>query len=214
MTTPREMHIPKSPQDGIVYSVLYVFAFLSTSLAIANIFNRVGILASSIWIALVTTILWSASKDAGGSRKLLINCLGSLFGHNFVEATSPDAPAKEIRFGFNLFGRKIIRRSLPIERIESVYWSTGQATSMAGRDMNDWSICLWFDHRDLARSERERKIKYRKPDQEVYIVGPERRKKITEKFGLDFAEFLRESGAQLVRNDKDNGFDRCKTPST
>jgi hypothetical protein len=169
-------------------------------------------IASVIWLALVTTMLWTPSKRAGGLRRFLTNCLGELFGRNFVEAVSLDAPAKEIRFGYELFGHRFIQRSVAIDKIESIECKTGQATDMAGRDMNDWSVCLWFDHGDPVKSEKKRKSRiWRKPDQNIYTVGPARRKEITEIFGLSFVAFLRAAGAQLSGGEKSSYFVRSKT---
>jgi len=205
------MHIPKSPLEVIILFVITVIVVLFTSLAVINIFNCVGIIASLIWIALITTIIWSESKSAGGLRKFLTNCLGKLFGRNFVEATLLDTSTKEIRFGFELLGQRFIQQSIAVDKIESIYWSTGQATDMAGHDMNDWHVGLWFNHGDPAKSEKRQK--WRKPDQEIYIVGPSRRKKTTEKFGLAFVDFVRASGAQLVQGEKGNYFERFKSAS-
>jgi hypothetical protein len=72
--------------------------------------------------------------------------------------------------------------------------------------MNDWHVTLWFDHNDAAESLRRKALP--KPDQEVYVVGPRRRKKITEAFGLSFVEFLRAAGVILVPGEKDNCFVR------
>jgi hypothetical protein len=72
--------------------------------------------------------------------------------------------------------------------------------------MNDWHVVLWFDHNDAAKSLRQNML--RKPDQEVYVVGPERRKKTTEAFGLSFVEFLRAAGVMLVPGEKENCFVR------
>jgi hypothetical protein len=209
MTSSQELTIPKSRRDVIILFVITTVGILSTSLAVVNIFNRVAIIASVIWLALVTTILWTPAKRAGGLRRFLTNCLGELFGRNFVEAVSLDAPAKEIRFGYELFGHRFIQHSVAIDKIESIEWKTGQATDMAGRDMKDWSVCLWFDHGDPVKSEKKRK--WRKPDQDISIVGPARRKEITEAFGLSFVTFLRAAGAQLSPGGKSSCFVRSKT---
>jgi len=66
---------------------------------------------------------------------------------------------------------------------------------MAGHDMTDWGVYLWFDHNDPDKSEKKRKLK--KPDQDIYRVGPSTRKSRAEAFGLSFVAFLRDAGAKL-----------------
>ena len=201
------MQIPKS-RGGVLVTIIVV---LSVCLAVANIFCRVAMIASLIWLAFITMMLWTPVKKAGGFRIFLTDCLGELVGRHFVEAGSLEAPASEIRFGYELFGQRFIRKSIAVDKIESIYWATGQATGRTGRDMNDWSVYLWFDHGDPAKSEMKRK--WHKPDQDIYIVGPPRRKAITEKFGLAFVAFIRAAGAPLVQGETNNQFERCKLTS-
>jgi hypothetical protein len=79
---------------------------------------------------------------------------------------------------------------------------------MAGRDMNDWTVFIWFDHHDPARSEKKKRRKYRKPDQKIYCVGPSTRKERTEALGLALVAFLRDAGADLVPADIPDCFAR------
>ena len=206
MTAKQEMMIPKSPRDVIFQSVITAIIVFFAGLAVVNIFSRVAIIPSLIWLTFITMILWTPVKKAGSFRRFLADCLGELIGRHFVEVVSGGTSTKEIRFGYELFGRRFIKKSIGIDKIESIYWSTGQASGMAGRDMNDWQICLWFDHCDPAKSEK--KSKWHKPDQDIYTVGSARRKKITEAFGLSFVTFLRTAGAQLVQGEISSCFAR------
>ena len=129
--------------------------------------------------------------------RYLINRLGDLFGQSFVESESSVGQRGDIRFGFEFLGHRFTQRSVGIANIESVEWETGQGTAMAGRDKNDWHVCLWFDHNDPQMSEKQRK--YRKPDQDIYIVGPSTRRDRTEALGLAFVDFLRAAGAELAQ---------------
>jgi hypothetical protein len=209
MTSSQEMTIPKSRGEVIVLFVITIIVVLSVCLALVNIFSRVAMIASFIWLAFITMVLWKPIRQAGSFRRFLADCLGALLGRNFVEVASLNVPTKEIRFGYELFGHRFIQRSVAIDKIESIEWKTGQATDMAGRDMNDWRICLWFDHGDPVKSEKKRK--WRKPDQDIYIVSPARRKKNTETLGLSFVAFLRAAGAQLSPGEKSSYFVRSKT---
>jgi len=72
--------------------------------------------------------------------------------------------------------------------------------------MNDWSVVLWFDHGDPVKSQRNQR--FRKPDQDVHIVGPSRRKDLTTAFGHSVLEFLRQAGADLVPGEDEFTFVR------
>src|ERR1035438_7231183 len=134
-------------------------------------------------------ILWTPIRQAGSFRRFLADCLGELIGRHFVEVVSVSTPVNEVRFGYELFGRRFIKQSIAIDAIESIHWSTGQASGMTGRDMNDWSVYLYLDRDNPVN----------KPNRHIYVVGPARRKEITEAFGLSFVAFLRAAGAQLDR---------------
>lgn len=193
----QEMTIPKSRLEvslQFVFTTIVVgFAFLG----VANLCHGTALISSALWLGLVTMIVWSGSKRDGGFRKYLTNRLGELAGRRFVVSTSQAAQPGEIRFGYELLGQRVIQQSIAIGTIESIAWSTGQATGMAGRDMNDWQVCLWVDHHDPARSGKRRKL--RKPDQNVYIVGPATRKERAEALGLSLVALLRGAGAKLAQ---------------
>ena len=94
-----------------------------------------------------------------------------------------------------------------MDKVESVDWRAGQASGMTGCDMDDWHVALWFDHDDPIKSEKERQW-HPKPEQDVYIVGPTRRKKDTASFGMEFVGFLRQAGAALEQGEDDCTFTR------
>jgi hypothetical protein len=196
MTTRQEMTIPKSPQDVIIQSVFTAIIVFFAGLAPVNVFNRVAVIPSLIWLAFITMILWTPIRQAGSFRRFLADCLGELIGRHFVEVVSVSTPVNEVRFGYELFGRRFIKQSIAIDAIESIHWSTGQASGMTGRDMNDWSVYLYLDRDNPVN----------KPNRHIYVVGPARRKEITEAFGLSFVAFLRAAGAQLSDGETNNCF--------
>jgi hypothetical protein len=200
------MRIPKAPQDVIIYWVIAVVVCPFTCLAVVDIVCRVALIASLLWLVFIISMFRSAAKAAGGWNKLLIDIGGILLGRDFVEAGSPDLSMSGIRFGYELFGRRFIQQSIAVDKIESISWSTGQATQLAGRDANDWQVCLWYDHGDPVKSEKKKK--WRKPDQDIRVIGPARRKKVTEKFGLALIDFFRDSGARLVQGESTASFVR------
>jgi hypothetical protein len=205
--TPLEMTIPKSRGMTIFKITITVIVILSSMLAVFNLFNRISIIASSIWLIFITMMIWTACKKEGGLRNFLVNRLGDVAGRQFVESVPQDMQPIEVNFGYQLFGHRFIQRTIALDKIETVEWCHGQATDMAGRDMNDWSVYLWFDHDNSAK----RKKWSRKPDQDIYIVGPSRRWEDTDAFGRSFVGFLCAAGAVLVRCDKTFCFVRRKS---
>ena len=209
MTSSQEMTIPKLRGNVIVLFVINIIVVLSICLAVVNIFNRVAMIASFIWLAFITMILWTPVKKAGSFHRFLTDCnSGALFGRDFTDGESlrfTNFSADErnpLRIRVIRSQIHSIRSYLAIDKIESVEWSTGQATGMAGRDMNDWSVHLWLDRGDPVN----------KPNQRIYTVGPARRRKeITELFGLSFVTFLRAAGAQLIQGEISNCFVRNET---
>lgn len=187
---------------GFVSMILVGFAFL----ALLNLANRVAIIPSVIWLLFVAWILWSGCREAGAVRRYLTDWLSAFAGRRFVLFPHEAPHQANIRFGYELFGRKFFQKDIEIERIESVEWSPGQATSMAGRDMKDWSVAVWFDHGNPEKSKKHHMLS--KPDQDVYIVGPARRKEDTAILGMNFVSFLCGVGACLRSGEGDNVYVR------
>jgi hypothetical protein len=197
MSSHPEMPIPKPRVEVIFLFVITGVVLFFVLLAIANLCRGEGLIASVLWLALVTAMIWSGARDEGGLRAFLIARMGDLFGSRFVECEPVEVGQNQIRFGFQLLGRRFVQKSIRLDKIESVEWKTGQLSGMSGRDMGDWQVWVWFDHDDPARAEARRKW-HRKPEQDLYGVGPSGRKRRTEALGLSFVSFLRSAGADLV----------------
>jgi hypothetical protein len=106
--------------------------------------------------------------------------------------------SRNLEVGFRLFGSTIIQCRVPEVDLVSLGWSTGQASEMAGRDVNDWSVVLWCLHHDLQKEAREREHHYRRPGQMPVIIGPSRSKVATEALGQRVISFLREAGISVT----------------
>jgi hypothetical protein len=197
----REMTIPKSRIEilwtGFLSLIVVVFALV----ALLNLANGDAFVPSILWLIIVAWIIWSGSQEAGGIRSFLIDWLASLAGRKFALSPTDNASLPCIRFGFELFGHRFFQKDIEIDRIESVEWTPGQATGMTGRDKRDWSVVLWYDHGDPEMSKKRHMLP--KPDQDVYIVGPEGRREKTATLGMEFITFLREVGVTLAPG-KDN----------
>jgi hypothetical protein len=209
MPSNREMPIPKSRAGAVSQFVVTLLVLAFVLLAILNLCNGVGIVASSIGLVFIAMMIGSAATEEGGLRRFLINRLGELFGKLFVVSHFSDAEPGAIRFGFRLLGHRFIQQTIPVGRIESVEWNTGQATARAGHDMNDWHVVVWFDHNDPRKSEK--RGNWPKPDQDLHIVGPSSQKERAEELGLSLVAFLRDAGADLIQGTTANCFVRRVT---
>jgi hypothetical protein len=201
-----EMTIPSlrsdTAWDGFLIFIVVFFGFLG----ILNLVNHVAIIPSAIWLVFVTVTVWNGCREVGGLRRYLVDRCSFFAGRRFVLYPSGQTDSSRIRFGFEIFGRRVFQRDVQIERIESVEWAPGQATSMAGHDVNDWQVVLWFDHCNPEKSKRDHML--RKPNQDLLIVGPARRKEDTSSLGLEFVAFLLKSGARLTEGSNDSVFVR------
>lgn len=199
-----EMTIPKSRSEVFWTGFFSLIAVAFSILALLNLANLITVIPSVLWLVIVTWILWSGCREAGGARRYMIDWLAAFAGRRFVLSSPETARPTCIRFGYELFGHRFYQKDVEIEAIESVEWSPGQATSMAGRDMKDWSVALWHDHGDPERSKKRHML--RKPSQDVYIVGPSRCKEDTAILGREFVSFLDKIGVRLRQGTDDNLF--------
>jgi hypothetical protein len=204
---PLDMTIPKSRGDTITLHVFTAIAVLFALLAIVNLLIlHVAMIASCIWLAFIVLMVWTGSQREDSFRVWLIGLLGDLAGSQFVDRSPEAVPRQRIYFCYRLLGYRIIQRTISVDTIESVEWSAGQATGIAGHDMNDWQVFLWYDHNDPAESRK--RAKWHKPDQKIMSVGPGRSKGVTDGFGSSFVAFLQEAGARLVQDETPNHFVR------
>ena len=201
-----EMTIPKARSDTVWESVFTFIVVFFSILGIVNLTNRVAIIPSSIWLIFVASIIWNGCREAGSVRRYLADRIAIFGGRAFVLYPSDQGNPARIRFGYELFGRRVFQRDVRVDRIESVVWNPGQATSMAGHDMKDWHVVLWFDHCNPEKSKKDHML--HKPDQELHIVGPSRRKEDTSALGHEFLAFLRKAGVQLTQGEADNVYVR------
>lgn len=143
--------------------------------------------ASILWLGLVALSLWSLTQDQGVTAALrsLLSCFGSV---HFVEVAEG-----RLRHGFGLLGREFTLQALPGSALASLSWSTGQASSMVGEDMDDWSVVLWFrfDERSGPPASWGR--------EELWLLGPQQAKSKADELGLRLVAFLRRQGVGLRR---------------
>ena len=185
--------------------VLTTFILFFIFMAIYNLFNWMAIIPSVIWLLLVGWVLIGFSKEKS-CKQFATEILGAFSLKQFVQTICRENGRNEIQFGYQMFGRRFLYLTIPVDKIDHVNWSTGQATDMAKRDMNDWSVAVWYDHCDPIKSQM--KAKWRYPDQDIYIVGPLGRKQDITDFGHAFLDFLCKSGASLAQGNNECTFVR------
>ena len=190
------MTIQRSRDADAFSVVLALIAFVFVLLALYNVFTGVALVASSLWLAFVTLQIWWTYQEDGGFRQFLINRLGGLSGQQIVEVDLANVQPRSLHFGFELHGRCFIQRTIPLDGVQSVKWSTGQATDLAGRDMNDWHVWLRFNRDEPAKTEKRRTP--RKRDLDLYGIGSPAHKDKTEALGLSVVAFLRDAGIDLI----------------
>lgn len=191
------MAIPKSRYEVTFRFVITTIVVFFALLALVNLCLWMAVIPSLIWLAFVTMCVKSSAKRDGGLHPFIVNQIGELFGHKFVERDTSNPHPQCIRFGFQLLGHRFIQKCVPLERIESVSWQTGQASGMAGRDMKDWTVWLYLDNF------------HQKPNlSALYGVGPATRKDRTEALGRAFVSFLQNAGVDLVQGEQPNWFVR------
>jgi hypothetical protein len=192
MSSSIEMPIPKSLAE-VIFQFVGTFVVISFALiAVINLCLWSAVIPSLIWLFIVVAMIRSSSQRDGGLRPFLINAIGELFGKKFVEWNPNDPQPRCIRFGVQFFSGRFIQKSFQLNKIESVSWHTGQASSMAGREVNDWKVWIYLDSG------------IQKPDHIYHGVGPAWRKSRSEALGLSLVSFLRNAGVNLVPADVPN----------
>ena len=182
-----EITIPKSWSEFLFQFVMTAIIGGFAILAVVDLFLNVAVIPSIIWLVLLIVLLRPAIRRDGGLRIWLVNRLGELVGRRFASYSAEGSVRRELYIGFEYLGHRFIQHANPIDEIQRVEWNPGQASGMMGRDMKDWHVFLWFRHNDPADNVR------RKVRKQILVVGPSRRKEITEVFGLSFVAFLNEA---------------------
>lgn len=208
-----ELPVPKTKRAvigamvGIV--ILTTFIILSVILAIYNLCNWTAIIPSTIWLLLVGFMAGGFIKTEG-CKKITTDILGAFSWNEFIRTVRCENGNRELQYGFQIFGRRFSYFTVAVEKIETVNWNTGQASSMAGRDMNDWHVVVWYDHDDPVKSQKKHMLK--KPNQDLYIIGMSGAKAETAALGLSILDLLRKIGATFTQGENDCTFVRQSFP--
>ncbi len=196
-TTVARMDIPRS-DHAVFHFVFYTFVLSFVAVAISNLVDHeslplYAIIASVLWLLFVASHIKWGIQDDGGLRRFIINRLGNFSAHQFVEIIPQHGDDLILRFGFTLLERDFNHVQIRRAKLASVEWSSGQATSVAGHDMNDWQVGVWYDCKGSKRwfSASD----YR--EEAGYGVGPEGPKHEAAALGASLVEFFRSGGIEL-----------------
>lgn len=199
-----ELPVPKTKRAaiGAVVGMIMLTAFISffVLLAIYNLCNLTAIIPSTLWLLLVGFVLGGFIKT-DGCKRIATDILGAVSRKEFIRTICSENGTTDFQYGFRMFGRWFAYFTVTVEKIETVNWNTGQGSSMAGRDMNDWHVAVWYDHNDPAKSQKDHLLK--KPDQDLCIIGMSGTKAETAAFGHSVLKLLRESGASFAQGEND-----------
>ncbi len=197
---------PDGTACGVIFAVLFVGTFVA--LAVSNLvaYSRTplwGIIPSVLWLAIVAfcivLVVWQVGVWAS-----VVACLGAFSSRQFAEAARA-GDQTTIAFGYDLFRWRFYYLRTTREQIVGVDMNAGQATAFAGKDMDDWSVVLWYID-PTARPMRDPQTGLRTP--EVYIIGPARAKKETAELFAAVVAFLRAAGVDLQPTDRENQYRR------
>lgn len=171
-----QMDIPKSLKETIFNAALISIVVFFVLLAVANLllFNYlplITLILSLIWLVFVFFQVRRSCREDGGVKQFMIKLAGVFAPSQFAEIVQNDRRRKALYFGYRLFGNRFYYLKIQSDGIKTIDWEMGQASSLAGRDMNDWQVVIWFDA-DLATT-----LNWTPSDRPrfgLHIVGPSR----------------------------------------
>ncbi len=189
---------------GLGCAVFVGFPFLvgTATLAILNLMAREAMIASSLWLLLVGTVIWGFVSEEG-PRLFLIKFLGGFSYRQFVELKPSDSGEPSLCFGYEMFGRSFYELRIPCQDVWSVNWRTGQASARAGEDLDDWHVAIWFRDEQAAYGGHG-----------LHLVGYEGAKEPIEKFGNRFVKFLQQGGIELLWDEKEREYATPNAPAS
>lgn len=203
-----EMELPSVGGRGTTVWYAFIGGFVTT--AIWHLLNCrsaewMTIVASCLWLILVFAAFLNECHEDGGLSQYLINRLGEFGAARFLTVERTENGEPEACFGYCLHRKRYYFLKVPLSEIVSLNWNTGQATSLAGRDTNDWHTCLWhLTNRDTMVSKMTVRDRGRRED--VYIFGPWGTKETVGPFAHRTVKFLSDFGAVLQATAKEHEF--------
>ncbi|MBI1321811.1 hypothetical protein GC170_01290 [bacterium] len=195
----RDFPLPLPGGEGFgVIGISFLLATFLLAVSNLTIFEPAGRLpkiSSALWISMLMFMLVMDIHIAGGIA-FWAKCQVARFAKvHWVRIVRNDPWPSTISIGFELFGRDFDRFRIALPDITKIDWTSGQATELAGRDMNDWHVALWY------RKKRRSGNAIRSADEpcDLVLIGPQGTKEETAELGERLVRFLVESGVDLIQ---------------
>ena len=169
-----ETKLPTPPRPGIVWCAFLIFLFVgSPLLAVDNIRHWAGAvdviaLVSIVWLAMWALMVASSLPLIPGEFHTF---LGSWSDDHFIALDHDDCVVS----GFRIGGLELLLFATPVSEIREIEVRAGQASSLAGHDMDDWHIVVW-------------------ETDNLHLVGPEQTRTQAMASGLEFRAHLEDMG--------------------
>jgi len=188
-----ELLVTKARGEFVAAVVGAAIIVSSLTLAIRNVIHDEAVLPSVVWIVLVALVALSNIR-ASGMRGFSLGILSAFSRYRLLRVSTQPQQSRALEVGFKLWNLHFVEQKISGDDVVCVRWSTGQGTDLAGHDVNDWSVFLWYRHRDSQKEAKESESGRKRPGQSVIVIGPARAKRITEALGNRVLEFLSASG--------------------
>lgn len=183
-----------------------IIAFF-VAVAVYNLIHSAGLstfesCGSIVWLIIVSLWIVVAYFEAGGLRQMTVNLLGMFAHHGFVQVERDQDGSELICYGYEMFERRHFYFKVPVGLIARVHWSAGQASDVSGRDVDDWTVGIWFhpDGGPFTWTPDDWRTKT------LHIVGPHLPRRDATALGNALVKYLRDRGVRLDPTEKDCEF--------
>ena len=137
-----ELLVPKARFERIAAIVGTAIIVTFLVLAAKNLFQETAVVPSLIWILLVVFVVISNVRQSGLSS-FAAGVLGA-FSRKQVLIVSTAEEGRVLEVGSKFLSWNVIEHRVPASDLVTIRCSAGQASDLAGRDVNDWSVVLWY----------------------------------------------------------------------
>lgn len=151
------MELPR-PEGNVAGVVALVVISFFVVVAIFNLANYRNFPTSASVLSVVFLVpisvglcLMTSDVFTQGLRHFSVERMAPFSPSHFVEVLQRTGDEQVVRFGFILFDRQFIQLQITESEIASVEWSSGQATALAGRDLDDWTATVWYHQKGSKR---------------------------------------------------------------
>lgn len=151
------------------------------------------VLCSICWLMLVTIWIVGPIIEARGFWPWLVALVGVFARCGVIEIQSMPNGGSMLRTGFRFCGRDFLLKPVEISRIGRIHWSAGQASSVSGRDRNDWSVSIWYAKSNSP--EPRPLVDFKAWD--IRMISPRMPKEKTDAIGRAIVSLLIDAGVML-----------------